>query len=99
MDRIALPVRIADGRGGTVQLSASGDVAGDLADAPAPRSHRSRLYLRLQEAFAPETLTPGGPRRALHELIDSPNGQATAAPLVLVNNPLTTTATPYPGRP
>ncbi len=83
MDRIALPVRIADGRGGSVQLSASVDVAVDLADTAARGIHMSRLYLRLQEAFATENVTPGGLRRVLQEFIDSQNGLSTAARLVL----------------
>src|SRR3546814_17040376 len=66
-----------DGSGGSVQLSASVDVAVDLADAAARGIHMSRLYLRLQEAFATETVTPGGLRRVLQEFIDSQNGLST----------------------
>src|SRR3546814_15492322 len=72
-----------DGSGGSVQLSASVDVAVDLADAAARGIHMSRLYLRLQEAFATENVTPGGLRRVLQEFIDSQNGLSTAARLVL----------------
>lgn len=83
MDRIALPVRIADGRGGSVQVAASVDVAVDLADAGARGIHMSRLYLRLQDAFATETVTPGGLRRVLQGFVDSQKGLSTSARLSL----------------
>ncbi|HLT45209.1 MAG TPA: GTP cyclohydrolase, FolE2/MptA family, partial [Luteimonas sp.] len=83
MDGIALPVRIADGAGGNVQVAASVDVAVDLADADARGIHMSRLYLRLQRAFASETVTPGGLRRVLQDFIDSQQGLSTAARVAL----------------
>ena len=83
MDRIALPVRIADGRGGSLQVAASVDVAVDLADAGARGIHMSRLYLRLQDAFATETVTPGGLRRVLQGFVDSQKGLSTSARLSL----------------
>ena len=83
MDGIALPVRIADGAGGNVQVAASVDVAVDLADADARGIHMSRLYLRLQQAFASETVTPGGLRRVLQDFIDSQQGLSTAARVAL----------------
>ena len=79
MERIALPLRITDGAGGMMQVAAAVDVAVDLADAAARGIHMSRLYLRLQEAFAVETVTPGGLRRVLQGFVDSQNGLSTAA--------------------
>ena len=83
MERIALPVRVADAAGGHVQVAASADVAVDLHDAGARGIHMSRLYLQLQEAFATETITPAGLRRVLQGFVDSQNGLSTAARLVL----------------
>ena len=83
MERIALPVRIADAAGGHVQVAASADVAVDLHDAGARGIHMSRLYLQLQEAFATETITPAGLRRVLQGFVESQQGLSTAARLVL----------------
>jgi GTP cyclohydrolase I len=83
MERIALPVRIADNAGGAVQVAASVDVAVDLADARARGIHMSRLYLQLQQAFASETITPAGLRRVLQGFVDSQQGLSTSAKLVL----------------
>jgi GTP cyclohydrolase I len=83
MQGIALPVRIADGQGGSVQVAASVDVSVDLADAGARGIHMSRLYLRLQSAFAAEAVTPGGLRRVLQDFVDSQQGLSTAARVVL----------------
>ena len=83
MERIALPVRIADASGGFVQVAASVDVAVDLADARARGIHMSRLYLQLQQAFASETITPAGLRRVLQGFVESQQGLSTGAKLVL----------------
>ncbi|MEO6264100.1 MAG: GTP cyclohydrolase FolE2 [Luteimonas sp.] len=83
MDRIALPVRIADAAGGYLQVAASVDVAVDLRDAGARGIHMSRLYLQLQEAFAAETITPAGLRRVLQGFVESQQGLSTSARLVL----------------
>jgi len=83
MERIALPVRIAGADGAAMQVAASVDVAVDLHDAQARGIHMSRLYLRLQEAFASETITPAGLRRVLQGFVDSQQGLSTAARLVL----------------
>ena len=83
MDRIALPVRIADGVGGQVQVAASVDVAVDLRDADARGIHMSRLYLQLQEAFATQTVTPAGLRRVLQGFVDSQQGLSTSARLLV----------------
>jgi GTP cyclohydrolase I len=66
-----------------MQVAASVDVAVDLHDAAARGIHMSRLYLRLQEAFASETITPAGLRRVLQGFVDSQQGLSTAAKLVL----------------
>ena len=83
MERIALPVRIADAAGGHVQVAASVDVAVDLHDPAARGIHMSRLYLQLQQAFASETITPAGLRRVLQGFVDSQQGLSTGARLVL----------------
>ena len=83
MERIALPVRIADADGATVQVAASVDIAVDLGDADARGIHMSRLYLQLQEAFATETITPAGLRRVLQGFVESQQGLSTSARLVL----------------
>lgn len=83
MDGIALPVRLHGEDGGAVQVAASVDVAVDLADAAARGIHMSRLYLRLQQALAAESVTPAGLRRVLHDFIDSQDGASTRARLSL----------------
>jgi GTP cyclohydrolase I len=83
MERIALPVRIADAAGGAVQVAASADVAVDLHDPQARGIHMSRLYLQLQQAFASETITPAGLRRVLQGFVESQQGLSTSARLVL----------------
>lgn len=83
MERIALPMRIADASGGCVQVAASVDVSVNLCAADARGIHMSRLYLQLQEAFATETITPAGLRRVLQGFIESQQGLSTTARLVL----------------
>ena len=83
MERIALPVRIADASGGHVQVAASVDAAVNLCEADARGIHMSRLYLQLQQAFATETITPAGLRRVLQGFIESQQGLSTTARLVL----------------
>lgn len=81
MEKIALPVRIHDADGNTVQVAASVDVAVDLRDAGARGIHMSRLYLQLQQAFASEAITPPGLRRVLQGFIESQNGLSSRARL------------------
>lgn len=81
MEKIALPVRIHDADGNTVQVAASVDVAVDLRDADARGIHMSRLYLQLQQAFASEAITPPGLRRVLQGFIESQNGLSSRARL------------------
>ncbi|MFT3898473.1 MAG: GTP cyclohydrolase FolE2 [Thermomonas sp.] len=81
MDHIALPVRIADGQGGQLQVAADIDVAVNLADAGARGIHMSRLYLQLQDGLAREAITPAGLRHLLQDGIASQQGLATQARL------------------
>ena len=81
MDRIAVPVRIHDADGTTVQVAAEVDVAVDLKDGDARGIHMSRLYLQLQQAFASEAITPPGLRRVLQGFVDSQQGLSTRARL------------------
>jgi GTP cyclohydrolase I len=83
MDRIAVPVQVADGHGGTLRVAASVDVAVDLQDPDARGIHMSRLYLQLQQAFAVETVTPAGLRRVLQGFIESQQGLSGAARLAV----------------
>jgi GTP cyclohydrolase I len=81
MDHIALPVRIADGAGGQLQVTADIDIAVNLADAGARGIHMSRLYLQLQDGLAREAITPAGLRHLLQDGIASQQGLATQARL------------------
>jgi GTP cyclohydrolase I len=81
MDHIALPVRIADGAGGQLQVAADIDIAVNLADAGARGIHMSRLYLQLQDGLAREAITPAGLRHLLQDGIASQQGLATQARL------------------
>ncbi len=83
MDSIALPIRLADGQGGTLQVPAQVDVAVDLRDANARGIHMSRLYLQLQQSLANETQGAPGLRRLLDALIASQQGLSTRARLRL----------------
>ncbi|SDY97145.1 GTP cyclohydrolase I [Lysobacter sp. yr284] len=83
MSHIALPLRIAGADGAVIQVPASVDVAVNLRDANARGIHMSRMYLHLQNAFASESVTPAGLRRALQSLIDGQGGISSAARLVL----------------
>jgi hypothetical protein len=66
-----------------MQVAASVDVAVDLRDPDARGIHMSRLYLRLQDAFAAEAITPGGLRRVLDDLVDSQQGLSASARLAV----------------
>jgi GTP cyclohydrolase I len=83
MDNIALPVRIATADGDGLQVAASVDVAVDLHEAGARGIHMSRLYLRLQQAFAAEAITPGGLRKVLQGFVESQQGLSTSARLAV----------------
>ena len=83
MERIALPLRMADGAGGAIQVPASVDVSVDLRKPETRGIHMSRLYLRLQDAFAGEAMTAAGLRRVLQDLVESQRGLSTSARLVL----------------
>ncbi len=81
MEGIALPVRVADGAGGQLQIAASIDLLVNLADPNARGIHMSRLYLQLQDSLAREAITPAGLRHLLQQSIDSQAGLATQAKL------------------
>jgi GTP cyclohydrolase I len=81
MDHIALPVRIADGQGGQLQVPADIDVAVNLGRTDARGIHMSRLYLQLQDGLAREAITPAGLRHLLQDGIASQQGLATQARL------------------
>ena len=83
MQHIALPLRVGDGAGGTVQVAGSVDVAVDLGDAEARGIHMSRLYLRLQDALSVDALTFAGLRHVLQDCVDSQAGLSTRARLLL----------------
>ena len=83
MERIALPLRLADGSGGAIQVPASVDVSVDLGKPETRGIHMSRLYLRLQDAFAGETMTAAGLRRVLQDLVESQRGLSSSARVVL----------------
>lgn len=83
MEGIALPVRVADGEGGQMQVPASIDVFVNLTRAEARGIHMSRLYLHLQEGLAREPITPAGLRHLLQEGVASQNGLADRARLRL----------------
>ena len=83
MDAIALPIRIADGQGGTLQVPAAVDVAVDLRDAGARGIHMSRLYLQLQQSLANESLGAPALRKLLEALVASQQGLSSRARLRL----------------
>jgi GTP cyclohydrolase I len=83
MDGIAIPVRVADGQGGHVQVAAQADLSVNLARAGERGIHMSRLYLRLQQELAQHEITPAGLRRFLQGSIESQSGLATRARLRL----------------
>ena len=83
MDRIALPLRIADEGGDTHLVPASVDVAVDLRNPDARGIHMSRLYLRLQDALASELPGHAMLRRVLQDCIDSQQGLSSRARVVI----------------
>lgn len=83
MQRIALPLRLRGNDGTALQVAAMVDVAVDLRDPNARGIHMSRLYLRLQDAFASEAVTVAGLRNVLQDCIDSQDGLSTRAKLAV----------------
>jgi len=69
MDGIDLPVRCADGQGGTFTVPAQVSVQVNLADPAARGIHMSRLYLALEQSLGEQTLTPSGLCSLMHALI------------------------------
>lgn len=83
MAGIALPVRTRSATGEALQVPARVDVFVDLREPEARGVHMSRLYLRLQHAFAAEELTPAGLERVLHALVETQAGLSRGARLVI----------------
>lgn len=81
MANIAIPVRTRSATGEAMQVPASVDVHVDLRDPDVRGIHMSRLYLRLQHAFAAEELTLAGLERVLHALVETQAGLARTARL------------------
>lgn len=79
MDGIDLPVRTADGQGGTLTVPARVNVQVNLVDPAARGIHMSRLYLALESALAAQPLTPAGLHALLRALLDSHAGLSTQA--------------------
>ncbi len=69
MDGIDLPVRCADGQGGTFTVPAQVSVQVNLADPAARGIHMSRLYLALERSLGEQTLPPSGLCSLMHALI------------------------------
>jgi GTP cyclohydrolase I len=83
MAHVAIPVRTRSATGEPMQVPASVDVHVDLRDPDVRGIHMSRLYLRLQHAFAAEELTPTGLDRVLHALVETQAGLARSARLAI----------------
>lgn len=83
MAGIALPVRTRSATGEAMQVPAKVDVFVDLRDPDARGIHMSRLYLRLQHAFAAEEMTPDGLARVLHALVETQGELSRSAHLVI----------------
>jgi GTP cyclohydrolase I len=83
MAGIALPLRTRSATGEAMQVPARVDVHVDLRDPHARGIHMSRLYLRLQHAFAAEEMTPAGLARVLEALVETQAGLSHAARLLI----------------
>lgn len=83
MRRVALPLRVAGEGGESMRVPALADIGVDLANASTRGIHMSRLYLRVQDALAGETLGAAALQRLLQDCIDSQAGLSTSARLTL----------------
>ena len=81
MHGIDLPVRCADGQGGTLTVPARVSVQVNLADPAARGIHMSRLYLALEKSLGEQTLTPAGLCSLMHALVASHADLSTRARL------------------
>jgi len=81
MHGIDLPVRCADGQGGTLTVPARVSVQVNLADPVARGIHMSRLYLALEKSLGEQTLTPSGLCSLMHTLVASHADLSTRARL------------------
>ncbi|MGH8146751.1 MAG: GTP cyclohydrolase FolE2 [Rhodanobacteraceae bacterium] len=71
MDGIELPLRCADGQGGSMTVPARVSVQVNLADPAARGIHMSRLYLALEQSLSEQSLTPAGLHALLRSLVAS----------------------------
>src|SRR5688572_27194261 len=71
MERIEMPVLLADGRGGTTTAPAKVDAFVNLRRTDARGIHMSRLYLHVDAAPSHEPVTPPTPRRLLKDFLES----------------------------
>lgn len=83
MANVALPVRTRSTTGEIMQVPASVDVFVDLNDPDTRGIHMSRLYMRLQHAFAAEELTPAGLAHVLQALVETQGALSTRAELAI----------------
>lgn len=83
MAGIALPIRTRSATGEAMQVPARVDVHVDLRDPDARGIHMSRLYLRLQHAFAAEEMTPDGLARVMAALVETQGDLSRSARLVI----------------
>lgn len=81
MDGIDLPVRCADGQGGTATVPARVSVQVNLGDPAARGIHMSRLYLALEKSLGEQALTPSGLCSLMHALVSSHTGLSSRARL------------------
>jgi GTP cyclohydrolase I len=81
MHGIDLPVRCADGQGGTLTVPARVSVQVNLADPAARGIHMSRLYLALEKSLGEQALTPAGLCSLMHALVASHAELSTRARL------------------
>lgn len=83
MDAVTLPIRLGGSDGTPLLVPAAVDVAVNLRVAAARGIHMSRLYLRMQQALASETLGAPSLRRLLDACVASQDGLADRARLRL----------------
>lgn len=84
MEHIALPLLLGgEGPAPGMQVPASADVFVNLGQPDTRGIHMSRLYLRLQDAFADHVLSPAHLHGVLQDLVASQRGLSTAARVVL----------------
>ncbi|MBS0432130.1 MAG: GTP cyclohydrolase I FolE2 [Proteobacteria bacterium] len=83
MEGIDLPLRHADGQGGTLVAPANVSVQVNLVDTRTRGIHMSRLYLLLEDTLATQALTPSMLCGLLHALLESHEGLSTRVRLAI----------------